>query len=237
MRPVVQLKIKGLPVLHRNCQFRQKINKGKLQLVRAQYSQFDNESLQRIKQSEDGFDLIQKQLDQFSQTNQLASSFDDIFNRQLEEMRQVERQMDQFQNKIERNFQELDRQMQEQKNSRQFTNEGANFQYKYESRESGGAYSRYERYQVIQSNVPLYQQKIVEQQQIGFSPLTAAAIIAAACYAAMTAFFAANYGNTNFRNDKKWLLLLMWPVLLVFSQDFRQQMRKALLSRGDNSSN
>lgn len=61
-----------------------------------------------------------------------------------------------------------------------------------------------------------------------FSPLLFAAVLAAGAYAAVTAAFNRNYDLTTYKQQGKWQLLLLWPVLVMFSNNFRQQFTSAL---------
>jgi hypothetical protein len=61
-----------------------------------------------------------------------------------------------------------------------------------------------------------------------FSPLLFAALILSGAYAAVTAAFNRNYELTTYKQQGKWQLLLMWPVLVLFSKNFRQQFVSAL---------
>jgi hypothetical protein len=61
-----------------------------------------------------------------------------------------------------------------------------------------------------------------------FSPLLFAALVLAGAYAAVTAAFNRNYELTTYKQQGKWQLLLMWPVLALFSKNFRQQFVSAL---------
>eukprot|EP01024_Parvocaulis_polyphysoides_P068224 TRINITY_DN8281_c1_g2_i1.p2 TRINITY_DN8281_c1_g2~~TRINITY_DN8281_c1_g2_i1.p2 ORF type:complete len:245 (-),score=38.59 TRINITY_DN8281_c1_g2_i1:671-1405(-) len=242
MFQTTHMKAYGLPVLPKGGYLRQKVKQGKKQVVRAQFQSFDelfNQQFQKMQQIQDRMDQqFQQQFNENYQLNQFSSSFDDVFNRQLESMRSIEQQMDQYQNKIEQDFQEMQQQMKLlETNERQFTTEGSNFQYKYESRESPGMYKRYESFQIVSGSAP-YQQQIISQQQQQssvFSPLLVVALVLAGGYAAVTAWFAATFDNTQFKEEKKWMLLLLWPVLVIFSESFRAQMKKALLNRGSES--
>lgn len=61
-----------------------------------------------------------------------------------------------------------------------------------------------------------------------FSPLLFVTVLAAGAYAAVTAAFNRNYGLTTYKQQGKWQLLLLWPVLVMFSKNFRQQFTNAL---------
>jgi hypothetical protein len=61
-----------------------------------------------------------------------------------------------------------------------------------------------------------------------FSPLLFAALMLAGAYAAVTAAFNRNFELTTYKQQGKWQLLLMWPLLVLFSNNFRQQFVSAL---------
>lgn len=61
-----------------------------------------------------------------------------------------------------------------------------------------------------------------------FNPLLFAALVLAGAYAAVTAAFARNYDLTTYCERAKWRLLLLWPVLSVFSKPFWRQFSSAL---------
>eukprot|EP00775_Hariotina_reticulata_P011094 gene11094-11248_t len=62
-----------------------------------------------------------------------------------------------------------------------------------------------------------------------YSPLLFAVIVLAGAYAAVTAAFNRNYELTTYKRDgSRWRLLLLWPVLFLFSKSFRHQMGSAL---------
>jgi hypothetical protein len=61
-----------------------------------------------------------------------------------------------------------------------------------------------------------------------FSPLLLAALILSGAYAAVTAAFARNFELTTYQQQRKWQLLLMWPVLAIASPQFRRQLVSAL---------
>jgi hypothetical protein len=61
-----------------------------------------------------------------------------------------------------------------------------------------------------------------------FNPLLFAAVVLAGAYAAVTAAFARNYDLTTYGDRAKWRLLLLWPVLAVFSKQFWRQFSSAL---------
>lgn len=61
-----------------------------------------------------------------------------------------------------------------------------------------------------------------------FNPLLLIAVISAGAYAAVTAAFNRNYELTTYKQQGKWQLLLLWPFLLPFSKNFRQQFVSAL---------
>jgi hypothetical protein len=50
-------------------------------------------------------------------------------------------------------------------------------------------------------------------------------------WAAATAAFGRAYHLTTYGERKRWLLLLLWPLLLLFSRDFRQQFWAAVRGR------
>lgn len=53
-------------------------------------------------------------------------------------------------------------------------------------------------------------------------------MVLAGAYAAVTAAFARNYDLTTYGDRAKWRLLLLWPVLAVFSKQFWRQFSSAL---------
>lgn len=61
-----------------------------------------------------------------------------------------------------------------------------------------------------------------------FSPLLLAAVVLAGAYAAITTAFNRNYELTTYKQQGKWQLVLLWPVLALFSRGFRQQFSSAL---------
>jgi hypothetical protein len=61
-----------------------------------------------------------------------------------------------------------------------------------------------------------------------FNPLLFAAVVLAGAYAAITAAFARNYDLTTYGDRAKWRLLLLWPVLSVFSKPFWRQLSSVL---------
>lgn len=61
-----------------------------------------------------------------------------------------------------------------------------------------------------------------------FNPLLFAAVVLAGAYAAVTAAFARNYDLTTYGERSRWRLLLLWPVLAVFSRRFWRQFSSAL---------
>jgi hypothetical protein len=60
------------------------------------------------------------------------------------------------------------------------------------------------------------------------SPVLLAAAVLTGMYAALSAVFARNYDLTTYQQQKRWQLLLLWPVLVVVSKQFRQQWLSAL---------
>lgn len=47
-------------------------------------------------------------------------------------------------------------------------------------------------------------------------------------YLALTAAFARNYALTNYAESKRWLLVMLWPLLFLFSPKFREQFAAAV---------
>lgn len=47
-------------------------------------------------------------------------------------------------------------------------------------------------------------------------------------YAALTAAFNRNYQLTSYAEQKRWLLLALWPLLFLFSPKFREQFSAAV---------
>lgn len=61
-----------------------------------------------------------------------------------------------------------------------------------------------------------------------FDVFTFAALVLAGAYTAITAAFARNFDLTTYGERSKWKLLLLWPVLALFSRPFWRQFSSAL---------
>lgn len=70
------------------------------------------------------------------------------------------------------------------------------------------------------------------QAAVGPSPLLFAAAILAGMYAAVAAAFTRNFHLTTYKDSSKWVLVLTWPVLALFSAAYREQFVAALRGQG-----
>ncbi|KXZ41210.1 hypothetical protein GPECTOR_647g762 [Gonium pectorale] len=62
----------------------------------------------------------------------------------------------------------------------------------------------------------------------GVSPALVGALIAVGSYVAVTAAFNRNYHLTSYTEQKRWLLLALWPLLVLFSPKFREHIERFL---------
>ncbi|GFR41880.1 hypothetical protein Agub_g2663 [Astrephomene gubernaculifera] len=63
------------------------------------------------------------------------------------------------------------------------------------------------------------------------TPLLVSAMVTVGGYAALTTAFNRNYQLTTYAESKRWLLLLLWPLLVLFSPKFREQFVAAVQGR------
>lgn len=148
-------------------------------------------------------------------------SFEDSMQQQFREMdRQFDRafaDMDRAQQKMDAEIERSLRQLQEQQ-------PGVRIERREES--APGAYRYYESIQ-ISSGTSLTTLAPAHSTAF-FNPLLFAAVVLAGAYAAVTAAFARNYDLTLYGERERWKLLLLWPVLALFSKPFWRQFSSAL---------
>ncbi len=53
-------------------------------------------------------------------------------------------------------------------------------------------------------------------------------VVLVGSYLALTVAFARNYALTNYMESKRWLLVMLWPLLFLFSPKFREQFAAAV---------
>eukprot|EP01026_Neomeris_dumetosa_P053733 TRINITY_DN4805_c0_g1_i3.p3 TRINITY_DN4805_c0_g1~~TRINITY_DN4805_c0_g1_i3.p3 ORF type:complete len:204 (-),score=13.53 TRINITY_DN4805_c0_g1_i3:314-925(-) len=173
---------------------------------------------------------------QFRSRNKLVTqyqAFDDLFDQNFQQ--QFQRQFQDMQRMQEKLEQQFDKQQQQLEREFQRESTGSSrLKYQYESRESTGMYSRYERVQIVQGGAPFYQATIVPQQQ-SLSPLLVVALIIGGIYAVATTFLAVNYERTPYSEQKKWQVLALWPALATLSREFREKMAVALFNQKPKS--
>jgi hypothetical protein len=75
--------------------------------------------------------------------------------------------------------------------------------------------------------VPVTSVTVVQPSSHLNTPLVAAAVLAGG-WAALTAAFLRNYPLTTYAESKRWLLALLWPLLLFVSPKFRAQWQAAV---------
>eukprot|EP00879_Flechtneria_rotunda_P001311 GHRR01001461.1.p1 GENE.GHRR01001461.1~~GHRR01001461.1.p1 ORF type:complete len:264 (+),score=69.25 GHRR01001461.1:258-1049(+) len=151
--------------------------------------------------------------------------FEDSMNQQ---MREMDRQFDRAFADMDRLQLEFDQEMEHSMRRLQEQPPGVRIERREER--SAGSYRYFESIQIRQGTTvattvtPMYSQPLAM-----FNPMLFAAVMLAGAYAAITAAFSKNYDFTTYKRDgSRWQLLLLWPVLVPFSNAFRQQFVSAL---------
>ncbi|KAK9813081.1 hypothetical protein WJX72_008576 [[Myrmecia] bisecta] len=155
-------------------------------------------------------------------------TFDDInshFQRMEQEFGRIEKQMDRDLNRV---FEQTQRTIEKaEKEGRVWRDEGSNWrsfgrEHKYEA---PGARSQYREFSIIYGTQP--HTVPVHQPTFASAPLIIATLLAAV-YALLTTTFLRNFDLTRYLRETRWKLALLWPVLLVTSENFREDFLRAV---------
>lgn len=161
----------------------------------------------------------------------------DAFVSPFSSMRQMEAHMDEqfreFDRQFDRAFADIDqaqRQLDAElaRSMRQLQQQEPAVRIERREERAPGSYRYYESIQIRSGGTSSMTVLTPAHSTALFSPLLFAALVLAGAYAAVTAAFNRNYELTTYKQQGKWQLLLAWPLLALFSKNFRQQFISAL---------
>ncbi|GMH42385.1 hypothetical protein BSKO_10304 [Bryopsis sp. KO-2023] len=157
----------------------------------------------------------------FPENDLMSPSFPyDLMEKQMREMDRVEREMDSTFERMAKETQEMAKQVETQRGN-------VRVETKEEKFSNGYSYSR----TVVISNDDSY--RLASAPAQGFS-IGTVGLLMGILAGVLTYLFNRGFEVTTFRKEKKWLLLLFWPVLFLFNSSFRKQVKAAVKS-GANS--
>eukprot|EP00192_Tetraselmis_astigmatica_P018586 CAMPEP_0117667708 /NCGR_PEP_ID=MMETSP0804-20121206/11127_1 /TAXON_ID=1074897 /ORGANISM="Tetraselmis astigmatica, Strain CCMP880" /LENGTH=254 /DNA_ID=CAMNT_0005475485 /DNA_START=300 /DNA_END=1064 /DNA_ORIENTATION=- len=157
------------------------------------------------------------------------SRLQDVFDTRAfdESMRQMESRLLESQREVDRKVEEMQRLSSTPQNSQEiYQRKGETSSYFSESYESRGQGYYYQSYTEFRSGPPTY-----TSSSVGGSPvLLGLVLFLVGAYAAAAAAFNRGYEATKYSEKPtvRWRLILLWPLLFLFSSKFRQEFRLAM---------
>lgn len=147
-----------------------------------------------------------------------SSSFPfDLMDRQMREFDRMEREMDASFERLAAETNDMFQQAESQAG-------GMRVETREERFSNGYSYSR----TVVIANNGTWRSQ-PPAHGFGFGNL---GLLVGLLVAIVTYLFSRGFEVTTFREERKWVLLLLWPVLIIFSKSFRKQLKKAVKKGG-----